>query len=80
MNGDFVATGSKGKKSTSGEIMVFDRDTLQTISVIRTHVGSVNRVILTTQDDGTTLLISWGEIFECAINEFGKKTLESQYW
>ena len=53
--------------------MVFDRDTLQTISVIRTHVGSVNRVILTTQDDGTTLLISWGEIFECAINEFEKK-------
>ena len=64
VNEDFIVTGSKAPSSSSGKMMVLERETMKTISVITDHVGSIRRVILTRQDDGTTLLISWGEMDE----------------
>ena len=64
VNEDFIVTGSKASSSSSGKMMVLERETMKTISVITDHVGSIRRVIITMQDDGTTLLISWGEMDE----------------
>ena len=61
VNKDFIASGSKEDGTKAGRIVIHDRVTLEKLSVMESHEGSIVRVMLSTKDDGSTLLISWGE-------------------